>query len=73
MKKLETCCLCDAPTGNAGKHDDSLYGENGDGPYCDECFMWKYGRSSLKAAPERSNNFPGYADDGTDLRDFGDR
>lgn len=42
MEKLEICCLCDAPTGRAGKYDDSIYGENGDGPYCEECFMWKY-------------------------------
>ena len=44
----ETCCLCDAPTGKAGRSDDSIYHiiqENfhnyveGDeiGPLCDDC------------------------------------
>lgn len=34
----EHCIRCDEPTGNAGESDDSLYGENGVGPYCDSCF-----------------------------------
>ncbi len=34
---LETCCECDAPTGRAGRGEDSLYA--GDfGPYCGDCW-----------------------------------
>lgn len=38
---LEYCCDCDAPTGRAGKAEDSLYTEAGEGPYCWECFPEK--------------------------------
>lgn len=34
----ERCCACDARTGRAGRDEDSHYTENGDGPYCDECW-----------------------------------
>lgn len=34
----EMCCKCDEPTGRAGKQDDSLYLEDGSGPYCEACF-----------------------------------
>ena len=40
---IERCCICDSPTEKAGIGEDSLYGEEGDGPYCDECYEWKYG------------------------------
>ena len=37
--KLEFCCKCDEPTGNAGIDDDSLYCEYCcEGPFCDKCF-----------------------------------
>ena len=42
----ERCCICDEPTGKAGIADDSLYGDKGDGPYCENCFEWKYGCDS---------------------------
>lgn len=35
---IERCCWCDAPTGKAGKGEDSLYLEDGTGPYCEDCF-----------------------------------
>ena len=35
---LEYCCKCDAPTGRAGKAEDSLFTENDHGPFCRECF-----------------------------------
>lgn len=35
---VETCCECEQETGRAGIHDDSLYFEDGSGPYCQECF-----------------------------------
>ena len=35
---LEHCCECGQPTGRAGKHDDSLYFDDDDGPYCGECY-----------------------------------
>jgi len=35
---LEYCCECDQPTGNAGKSEGSNYTDDGEGPYCYECF-----------------------------------
>jgi hypothetical protein len=35
----EFCIDCAAPTGNAGKHDGSLYLDSGSGPYCLECWQ----------------------------------
>ena len=35
---LELCRWCDDPTGRAGRHDDSLYTEDGQGPFCEGCF-----------------------------------
>jgi hypothetical protein len=46
---LELCCLCEAPTGRAGRGDDSIYKEllldwgwqdAGEvlGPLCEECY-----------------------------------
>ncbi len=37
MKK-ERCCSCDEETDRAGIHDDSLYPENGKGPFCEACY-----------------------------------
>lgn len=34
----ELCCECDEPTGRAGAGEDSLYREDGGGPYCEECW-----------------------------------
>ena len=48
---IETCCICDSPTGKAGKGEDSLYSEKGDGPYCEDCYEWKYGNLSNKLNP----------------------
>jgi hypothetical protein len=39
MSKLELCAICDEPTGNAGRGEDSLYLENSDeGPLCHSCY-----------------------------------
>lgn len=38
MIEIELCFLCDNPTGRAGKLDDSLYAEDGTGPYCEACW-----------------------------------
>jgi hypothetical protein len=38
MLHIELCCECDQPTGNAGRLDDSLYTDDGKGPYCHDCF-----------------------------------
>ena len=38
---IEFCCECDEPTGNAGRYEDSNYTEDGDGPFCWECFPEK--------------------------------
>jgi len=34
----EHCYKCDAETGRAGRHDDSLYADNGAGPFCESCY-----------------------------------
>jgi len=33
----ETCVICHAPTGRAGKNEDSLY-DRDRGPFCEDCF-----------------------------------
>ena len=33
----QLCCKCEEPTGRC--EEDSIYGEEGDGPYCEDC--WK--------------------------------
>lgn len=38
MSELERCCECDATTGRGGKQDDSLYCDDGQGPFCEECW-----------------------------------
>ena len=35
---LEYCCDCGDATGRAGRGDDSLYTDDGEGPYCAECW-----------------------------------
>ena len=35
---LEYCCVCDNPTGRAGKAEDSLFDINDEGPYCWNCW-----------------------------------
>jgi hypothetical protein len=34
----EHCFLCGAETGRAGAGEDSIYDDDGAGPYCEECF-----------------------------------
>ena len=50
MKELEYCWLCDAPTGNAGRYEDSLYDTEEGGPYCEECWdkITPYLRGEIK-------------------------
>lgn len=36
---LEHCCECGDPTGHAGRGDDSLYTDDGEGPFCDACWI----------------------------------
>lgn len=38
MSKLETCCACDEATGRAGIGEDSLYTDDGYGPFCEACW-----------------------------------
>ena len=38
INKYEYCCMCEEETGKAGKGDDSLYLDDGDGPFCDTCY-----------------------------------
>jgi len=35
---LERCGECSNPTGRAGRGDDSLYTDDGEGPFCEECW-----------------------------------
>ena len=35
---LEYCFVCDEPTGCAGRADDSHYNEDGEGPFCWDCW-----------------------------------
>lgn len=39
---LERCVECDEETGRAGPGDDSLYGDDGSGPFCEECHDEKW-------------------------------
>ena len=34
----EHCWICDDETGRAGRHDDSIYDLDDNGPYCEACF-----------------------------------
>lgn len=36
--KIEQCTICGNATGRAGKCEDSIYDDNGNGPFCEECF-----------------------------------
>lgn len=38
---LEYCCQCEQATGRAGRGDDSLFDNNGDGPFCSDCWSAK--------------------------------
>jgi len=38
MQEIELCLDCEELTGKAGKDDDSLYLEDGTGPFCEACF-----------------------------------
>lgn len=35
--RYETCFICGEKTGRAGRYDDSIYDEQGRGPYCESC------------------------------------
>lgn len=36
-KKYEHCFLCESLTGRTGRADDSIYDDDGNGPYCEDC------------------------------------
>jgi len=45
MSDIEYCCICDEPTERAGKSDDSMYLDTGQGPFCINCYQEAvYGR-----------------------------
>ena len=50
---IETCCICDLSTGRADESEDSLYGKKGDGPYCEDCYRWKYGQTGKIFTPKQ--------------------
>ena len=45
---LETCTICDDETGRAGAGDDSLYLDDGTGPYCERCFEIRCLRAEIE-------------------------
>lgn len=36
--RYERCFLCGFETGRAGKADDSIYSDDGRGPWCEDCY-----------------------------------
>lgn len=51
-RPFEYCCLCDQQTGKAGAGDGSLYREDGEGPYCDQCWNgWRDDREECPTEP----------------------
>ena len=50
--EIERCCMCDEPTGKGGRSDDSLYDDNGGGPYCQECWDKNAPATTGKAGSE---------------------
>lgn len=38
MTRYEHCFLCNAKTGKAGRGEDSLYTDAGNGPFCPDCW-----------------------------------
>ena len=36
--KYEICCFCGERTGRAGRYDDSIYNDEGEGPFCEQCW-----------------------------------
>jgi hypothetical protein len=56
MSNYELCFICDERTGRAGRHEDSLYDADGNGPYCDSCWdaltdFQKYGEDESEVKP----------------------
>ena len=37
--QIERCIQCDEPTERAGRSEDSLYTDDGKGPFCETCFF----------------------------------
>lgn len=35
---LEYCFICEEPTGRAGRGDDSIYSDDDERPFCEECW-----------------------------------
>ena len=35
---VETCSECGKPTGRVGDFDDSLFTDDGEGPFCEDCW-----------------------------------
>jgi len=54
---LEYCCACGEPTGRAGRGDDSLYTDEGEGPYCSDC--WDLEKQTPDLVDPRKERAPG--------------
>ena len=60
MPELERCCVCDDPTGRAGRGEGSLYCETCDaGPFCPDCFekhlLEEHDAAAKNEAPETTD------------------
>lgn len=49
---VERCWICDELTGRAGRLDDSIFDDDDNGPYCEECWI----EESAKAAELEEGN-----------------
>ena len=60
---LETCTTCGDETGRAGAGDDSLYLEDGTGPYCERCFEIRCLRAEVEELREKLSRLLRLGDD----------
>ena len=52
--KYETCSVCGEMTGRAGRADDSIYTEDGVGPFCESCWASIQPDAAIKLQSELS-------------------
>jgi hypothetical protein len=52
MSEYEWCVVCDEATGRAGISDDSLYLNDGSGPYCPKCYVTVAELAALRKVAE---------------------
>lgn len=64
---LEYCYKCNSPTGRAGRGEDSLYTDSGEGPHCKDCWdkldLWNGLQDSLVRSTNRIEKLEKTLDD----------